>query len=297
VKSDPRTARASLLSRLAQLRNADGGWPYYRGRQSRLEPTCWAMLATGVPVDATPLARWTTGSGLLVEPSTGQVNYAFNGLAALAIGADPRRPPALVPGVVAGLVAAKGVAVEASPVIQLDTSLQGWSWIPETFTWVEPTAWCMLALKRWPGDPASTSARIEEAERVMRDRVCPGGGWNFGNGIVYGHALPAHVPPTAVGVLALQDRTKSPVVTDAIRFLERHALGEGSTTALALTTLAFAALGRPTASVIEALITQCAETDSLGNVAALGMAALALATVAAGDGPQPFRLPAPGVRP
>ena len=71
----------------------------------------------------------------------------------------------------------------------------------------------------------------------MRDRACQGGGWNFGNGEVYGQGLPAHVPPTAIGVLAMQDRPTTSLVVDAVQFLEEHAQKEGSTTALALSTL------------------------------------------------------------
>ncbi len=33
--------RRALLS----AANADGGWGYYPGKASRLEPTCWALLA------------------------------------------------------------------------------------------------------------------------------------------------------------------------------------------------------------------------------------------------------------
>ena len=79
-------AHASLVAALYRLRNADGGWPYYAGRKSRLEPTCWAMLATGVAVETTPLSQvGATRRGCWSEPATGQANYAFNGLAALAL--------------------------------------------------------------------------------------------------------------------------------------------------------------------------------------------------------------------
>ena len=30
-----------------------------------------------------------------------------------------------------------------------DGSLQAWSWVDGTFSWVEPTAWCLLLLKKW----------------------------------------------------------------------------------------------------------------------------------------------------
>ena len=42
------SALDDLRQQLLDGRNADGGWGYYRGRVSRLEPTCWALLALGV---------------------------------------------------------------------------------------------------------------------------------------------------------------------------------------------------------------------------------------------------------
>ena len=84
---DLREAHAALVAALHRLRNPDGGWPYYAGRTSRLESTCWAVLATNVHPDSTPVLKWTQPGGLLVEPATGQVNHAFNALAGLTLNA------------------------------------------------------------------------------------------------------------------------------------------------------------------------------------------------------------------
>src|SRR4029453_15139774 len=78
-----------LRTLLAAGRNSDGGWPYYGGRLSRLEPTSWALLALGDPGAAPLLQCWRTSGGLLVEPELPGVNYAFNALAARALGATP----------------------------------------------------------------------------------------------------------------------------------------------------------------------------------------------------------------
>jgi hypothetical protein len=292
VTADLRAAHDRLVGTLRQQRNSDGGWPYYSGRRSRLESTCWAVLGTGAALDSTPLPGWAGHDGLLVEPATGKVNYAFNGLAALTTGADRGAQDGLTRGIVTGLIGVKGMAADASPVIQQDTRLQGWSWTPGTFTWVEPTAWCMLALKRWPQQPAAARQRVDEAERVLRDRACAEGGWNFGNGVVYGHALPAHVPPTAVGVLAMQDHASDPVVAAAVRHLDGHALLEGSTTALALSALALMAVGHPAEAIVKALVAQCANADTSTNSATLGMAACALAAAATGAPPRALTLAA-----
>lgn len=124
----------------------------------------------------------------------------------------------------------------------------------------------------------------------MRDRACRGGGWNFGNTVVYGNALPAHVPPTAIGVLAMQDQRTDPIVIAAVGHLERHALIEGSTTALALSALALLAVGRPADAVVDALVARSGEADVTSNAAVLGMAACALGAAAHGELPAALAL-------
>jgi hypothetical protein len=266
-------AHEALIAALGRLRNTDGGWPYLRGRKSRLEPTCWAVLGTGVPAASTPLSQWATTNGLLADVAGSEPNFAFNALATMATAADGAH---LAEPILAALVAARGEVVPASPSIRVDTSLAGWSWSNGTFSWVEPTAWCMLALKRSAADAPAKDVRIREAEKLMRDRACRGGGWNYGNSEVLGQGLAAYVPTTALGVLALQDRRDEPFVFEAIGFLERHALSELSTTALALSVLALAAVERPAQGIINALMAQVEVAVAFGNAAAIGMGAHAL---------------------
>ena len=62
---------------------------------------------------------------------------------------------------------------------------------PATFSWVEPTSWCILALKKAAPDPTAreTADRVIEAERMLADRCCLEGGWNYGNSNVLGKEL------------------------------------------------------------------------------------------------------------
>jgi hypothetical protein len=281
-------AHAALVAALDRLRNTDGGWPYVRGRKSRLEATCWAALGAGLPLTTTPLTRWTTTGGLLTEPTGGDPNFAFNALAALV--ATANGATALATQVTAALVEVSGAVVPPSPSIRIDTSLAGWSWTRGTFSWVEPTSWCILAVKRTAAASSAVTRRIGDAEKMMRDRACRGGGWNYGNSEVLGQLLPAHVPTTAVGILALQDKAGNGYVTDAIRFLERQALTEPSTTALALSALALAAVDRPAGGVVDALVAHSEAAIAFGNAAALGMAAHALACARTGRPSSVFAL-------
>jgi hypothetical protein len=260
-----------LRDLLARSRNADGGWPYYAGRRSRLEPTCWAMLALGDREAARVIEGWRGPSHLLVEPAVPVVTYTFNALAALSLAAAPIGAHAVGASLAEALLAHKGLAMEDHPAIKQDSSLQGWTWSDGAFSWVEPTAWCMLAVKKLAPRAAPAAARLQEADRLMRDRACRGGGWNYGNKEVYGQHLPPHVPPTVAGVLAYQDRRDDPLVKDAVAVLTRQAPLEGSSSALALAWIALSAVGAPTGDLMSRLAARVDAAEHVGNLAALGL--------------------------
>src|SRR5204862_3739187 len=121
-----------------------------------------------------------------------------------------------------------------------DSRLQGWPWMPDTFSWVEPTCWCMLALKKTQAHArASAVARIVEAEKLLLNRSCSVGGWNAGNASAMGQDLRPYVPTTALGLTSMQDRRSDPVVARSIAYLDGARLAEPSALALALTTVCF----------------------------------------------------------
>jgi hypothetical protein len=72
---------------------------------------------------------------------------------------------------------------------------------------VEPTAYALIALKRLNADiGGAADGHIREAERLLYDRMCSGGGWNHGNSNAYGVAIPPYPETTALALIALQDR-------------------------------------------------------------------------------------------
>ena len=75
--------------------------------------------------------------------------------------------------------------------LRQDNRLQAWPWVDGTASWVEPTAWCLLLLKRVRSQSPSLEAaeRIRVGEQLLFDRVCHEGGWNYGNSEVYGQKL------------------------------------------------------------------------------------------------------------
>jgi hypothetical protein len=216
-------------------------------------------------------------SGLIVEKEAPGPNFAWNGLVFLADmavrgnGPDGRRERLLD-----GLLSGKGISLEAQPDVRQNSALQGWSWIEGTFSWIEPTAHCLLALKMSRRETAVARLRLAEAEAVLVDRACVRGGWNYGNSQVLGQELRPYVPTTALALLAMQDRLNHPVVARSMEWLTTHALDESSRLALALSTICLRAFSMPYQSVLAALTELAAAPTLIDNVHNLAMTLYAM---------------------
>ena len=270
---------AALRDFLLGGRNADGGWGYYPGKASRLEPTCWATLALHGLIDdevlRPTLARWPSRDGVLLERAGGIRNYGFHALALLTLGATGVEHAAGNAALLEALQRAGGLRLPQSTINRQDNHLEGWSWIGDTFSWVEPTAWGVLALKRARarGITAVDPDRLKEPDSLLLDRVCATGGWNYGNSNMLGRELHAYASTTAIALLALQDRRSEPFVRRSLDFLDRQATWECSAYALSLATVAFRIFAIDTAPVSDVLERQLSTTydlrQQLGSALAL----------------------------
>ena len=272
---------AGLRRALADARNSDGGWGYTAGAASRLEPTTWALAATGATTGeaARPFfARCQRPDGWLAEDAAWPINIGFNAMTA-ALAPDTALDAAARLRLLAALERSKGIAIPPSAEIAQDNSLQGWSWNEGTFSWVEPTAWALLALKRArrASPPnAAAAARVAEGERLLVDRCCREGGWNFGNANVMQQDLRPYVPTSALALIAMQDRRGGAEVDRSVAFLQAHGAGESSAGALGLARLALDTLGLDAAAIDDALIAQTANALAFGNLHTLAIALCAL---------------------
>jgi hypothetical protein len=79
---------------------------------------------------------------------------------------------------------------------------------------------------------------------MLIDRACSSGGWNAGNGVVYGTPLSPHADDTAIALLALSERKEIPLVQSAVQWLENTVQDLRSPWSLAWAILALAAHGR-----------------------------------------------------
>ena len=226
-------------------------------------------------------------AGLLRERTDGEVNFAFHALALTTLAARGVEHSAGTDTLAAALEHAKGIALEPSTINRQNNQLQGWSWIPGTFSWVEPTAWALLALRRRQvAGKGVEAARLTEAETLLIDRCCAHGGWNYGNSNMLGKDCgPTCRPPRWRCWRCRRSRIRRSRAASA--YLERAATSEASASALSLAMIALAAHGRATRRRARRLVAQTDHTIGLGHQ--LGMA-MALHTLNADKPDAPFKL-------
>lgn len=130
--------------------------------------------------------------------------------------------------------------------VRFDPDKFGWPWLPDTNSWVVPTAFAILALTQ-PGAESSevSKRRVELGTKMLLDRCCPDGGWNAGNGIVYGCPMAPHPDDTAIALLALSSNAREAIVTASLDWLASVAPNLSAPWSLAWSILALATHQRP----------------------------------------------------
>jgi hypothetical protein len=193
------------LDVLRRTQNPDGGWGYFPGKQSWLEPTAYAALATGSESAVRCLKSWQLPGGGF-RPSS-QVRDAtwVTALAVLAGNSSGVR----------WLLATSGR--ESRWTVRLfsyfgllksgvNVNHRGWPWRPQTSAWVEPTALAVLALKKTAS--ARSNPRIQEGQEWILSRRDRDGGWNCGNPNVLNYDSPSYPETTALALIGLQGRDR-----------------------------------------------------------------------------------------
>ena len=284
----------TLLAERILLQLPCGGWAALASSsQPALEPTCCAALAlSSFPGGAlerayefllrtqNPNGSWPAFAG--DEPDGAWVTS----LAVIALRDVVPAIPARLQGV-HWLVNCTGKESNwfwkwkfrtADRHVRFDPDKSGWPWFPDTVSWVVPTAFAVLALNQLPcscGGFEQVPFRVERGIEMLLDRACPGGGWNAGNGVVYGVPVAAHADDTAIALLALNDRAADPVVQGSVRYLERIAPTLTAPWSLAWAILALAAYGRPI-DLIYSSLAAFPDLPSIEDTSTLALACLAL---------------------
>jgi hypothetical protein len=241
--SDSLQARAFL-----KYLNPDGGLPYSPGMPSFSEPTLLMILgliAAGADEAAQPLVAWTlkarnsNGSiGLNREfPNEGIWNTALLAIAMHQAGHNSERDSAID-----FLIKLQSIKIPRHQDNDLNTMLIGWPWVANTFGWVEPTSWALLAFAL---AGKSDHPRAVEGRRLLEDRCLPEGGWNYGNKIVFNHTLMPFWDTTALATLALGD-SNSDLINKNLNLLEKAFPEMHSLLTNSLTCACLARFGRKT---------------------------------------------------
>ena len=147
--------------------------------------------------------------------------------------------------------------------VRFDPDKFGWPWLPDTNSWVVPTALAILALTQPRTENSEASKRrVELGIEMLLDRCCPGGGWNAGNGIVYGCPMAPHPDDTAISLLGLSSCAGDPIVRASVGWLARVAPTLNAPWSLAWSILALATHQRP----IDPLVRKLSDWPGLKEV-------------------------------
>jgi hypothetical protein len=250
------SARTRAADYLLRGRNADGSWGYLPGQKGAGEPTLLAAAA-GLPA---PLA-WL---------DTAELDYAWLLLPAALAGVQGAEE--LVSATLDRIVSTQGFMVEVpEDVIGNDFMIPAWPWVDGTAPWVEPTSYAVISLRK---AGKADHPRTADGLRMLRDRQCADGGWNYGNSKVYGVELESEIAPTCWAVMAMP--AGSPEVERAWKRVGEARELRSSLT-LSLSTLALTAHGRDPGDLVELLVAHQREDGSFSgrnDWTALGLAAL-----------------------
>ena len=292
---------AGLLDDLRALQNADGGWGAVAGRQSTTEATSFATLALNrfeaARAEAARGVAWLrrhqNGDGSW-GASAAAPNGSWTTALAIVCLADHGAPAPETHRGVEWLLAHRGRRLDFLPAllyrvipdrmpVRLDPALRGWPWTMNEFSWVEPTSYALIALKKAARTRAGVPELVSEAEAMLYDRACPEGGWNYGNSKVYGVALTPFLETTAVALIALHNRREEDVPRAAYAALQRMLADARSGFALSWAILCLKLRNENVTPLLDRLAEVHASRRFLGE-----SRTLALALLAAADGPAPF---------
>lgn len=264
-----------LGSLLARQNRTTAGWAYWR-KQDAIEPTCLALLALrnfeASPEPAQVRSRCGDCRSRRITDALEQFEdqqnpngswSAFRGddaagcwttALALITLIHTSAPTERLQGAIRWLLNAQGREANwfwqwklrvIDNRVEFDPAKFGWSWVSGTTSWVVPTAFSLIALRQARQNGFDRSAKLDERIEIgasmLRDRMCPGGGWNSGNGIAFGVPFTPHIDATSIALLALTAHQETLGVARSLQWLLKRLPGCSSPYSLAWGVLTIAA--------------------------------------------------------
>ena len=295
----------TCLPYLLGAQNEDGGWGFRAHSASRAEPTAWALIALAESTSASTPAHADASTRALqflhatqlpdgswpCSPGLPEGSWVTS-LACLALlGRDQSsengkrgldRLCQEMPGETGTLRRImRSFATKKKDGTQ-DESYFGWSWTAGTSSWVEPTSYAMILLHALPQAmlPAAAANRMQMGEAMLYNRMCPGGGWNCGNPMVYGVPGEPQITSTVWGLLALKPHPERTEVQQSLQWLQGKVDAIQSPVSLALSIIAMSAYGKPSEELAQTLQSMHEKNEILWNVPEVSWSALALSGTA-----------------
>src|SRR5215469_6759743 len=286
---------SNLLAELALRQLPCGGWAALRSSaQPAIEPSCYGALALSSALSTSHAER---AFEFLVQSQNRNGSWpAFAGddqegawVTALAL-ISLRDLPVAIPARLQGFEWLMNFAGRESDWlwkwkfrtadrhVRFDPVKFGWPWFPNTLSWVVLTAFSLLALKQSLcscGSFEQAPFRVGRGMEMLLDRACPGGGWNAGNGVVYGAPVAPHPDDTAIALLALTDHRQDTLVQRGLQYLEHAAVDLNAPWSLAWAILALAAYGRDVTSLQRSLASRL-DLLAMEDTSTLALVLLAL---------------------
>jgi hypothetical protein len=289
-----------VLSELTAAGNADGGWGAVPGGPSTTECTALSLMALHAhrgqlrsagaaalraagwlkarqrpdgswPLsDQVPDASWMTSAAVIalnhLEPGSAEAVRGAEWLLSVESRGRTRTQRLL----------ARLFRTRAA--VDQDAELTAWPWAADTTAWVEPTSWALIATKQLARHlPASRAAeRVRQGELMLHDRMCPGGGWNYGNKRVLGFDLEPYPDTTALALLALHDTPRTAAIHQSVATLRELVTNSPSGLVLSLAVLSLQLYGDDAAPLRAALRARFEANAFRGESRTLALALLAL---------------------
>ena len=166
------------LGELLRAQNQDGSWPAFSSDDAQ---GCWvtALAVLALMKVRQPSGEWERGLRWLLCAKGREATWLWRW---------------------------KFRSTDSS--VKFDPAKYGWSWVPDTTSWVIPTAFSLLAVQYAEEQRLANAShlkdRINLGTSMLLDRMCPGGGWNAGNSVAFGVPYSPYIDATSIALLALQ---------------------------------------------------------------------------------------------
>jgi hypothetical protein len=291
---------------LLDTQNPDGGWGAGKGKQSNTEATSIATLALSTVGDAALEEKIGRGLNWLTARQNSNGSWPLT-----ASSKEPSWTTALAILALTHFAAHRQKALRGAEwllrqegkfnflasllyrfapqtmQVKLNPLLKGWPWTTGTFSWVEPTAYALIALKKIRPYLTDRRAqeRIRQGELMIYDRMCAEGGWNYGNSEVLEADLWPYPDITALALIALQDRRETQANQLSLKSLKRMLAENHSGLTLSWSVICFSLYGDDPTPLRKSLAKNYEKGAFLGETKTV-----ALALLAAGRGIELFRV-------